>query len=162
MRSFNAGITVGKYPICSWSTDTYINWLTSNSVNLGFKALGGIAGIVGGGALIATGAGAVAGAGMIAGGLGMITDSVREVYNHSLTPDQAQGNSNSGDVVYSSNKIQIVAYKMTVRNEIAKVIDDYFSMYGYKINRVKLPNLTGRTNWNYVNNRKKYYSFRFT
>ena len=150
MRSFNSGITVAKYPICSWNTDTYINWLTSNSVNLGMKAIGGIAGIVGGGALIASGAGAVAGIGMIGGGIGMITNAVQEVYNHSLTPDQAQGNSNSGDVVYSRNKIEIAAYKMSIRSEYAQVIDNYFSMYGYKVNLLKIPNITGRTNWNYV------------
>ena len=31
-----------------------------------------------------------------------------------------------------------------------KIIDDYFSMFGYKVNTVKVPNTTGRTNWNYV------------
>ena len=150
MRSFNSGITVAKYPICSWNTDTYINWLTSNSVNLGFKAVGGVAGIVGGAALSLTGGGATVGIGMIAGGIGMITNAVQEVYNHSLTPDQAQGNSNSGDVVYSRGKIEVACYKMSIRSEYAQVIDNYFSMYGYKINRVKVPNITGRTNWNYV------------
>ena len=39
---------------------------------------------------------------------------------------------------------------MSVRSEIAKVIDDFFSMYGYKVNSLKTPNITGRSNWNYV------------
>ena len=39
---------------------------------------------------------------------------------------------------------------MSVREEYAKIIDQYFSMYGYSINEVKLPNITGRSNWNYV------------
>ena len=34
--------------------------------------------------------------------------------------------------------------------DTSKCIDDYFSMYGYKTNRVKIPNITGRPNWNYV------------
>ena len=150
MNSFNSGVTVAKYPICSWSNDAYTNWLTQNSVNLGFKAIGGAVGIIGGAALIATGAGALAGVGMISGGLGMIADSAKEVYNHSLTPDQAQGNSNSGDVVYSSDKVEVVAYKMSIRKEYAIIIDGYFSAYGYKMNRYKIPNITGRENWNYV------------
>ena len=149
-RSFNAGISVGKYPICSWSNDTYTNWLTSNSVNLGMQTTGGILGVVGGAALIATGAGAVTGIGMIAGGIGMIANSVKEDYQHSLTPDQASGNTNSGDVTFSSHKIEVVYYKMTIRNEMAKIIDDFFTMYGYKVNSLKIPNITGRTNWNYV------------
>ena len=149
-KSYNSGITVAKFPICSWTNDTYINWLTSNSVNLGFKAVGGLAGIIGGAALTATGGGATVGIGMIGGGIGMIADTVREVYNHSLTPDQAQGNSNSGDVTFSTGKIDVTAYRMSIRSEMARVIDDYFSIFGYKVNRVKIPNITGRTNWNYV------------
>ena len=150
MNSFNAGISVAKYPICSWSNDVYTNWLTQNGVNLGFKAAGGAIGVVGGAALIATGAGVVTGAGMVAGGIGMIADVVKEGYQHSLTPDQAQGNTNSGDVIYSSGKMNITAYKMSIRSETAQIIDNYFSMFGYKVNLVKVPNITGRTNWNYV------------
>ena len=150
MNSYNSGLTVAKYPICSWNTDVYINWLTSNSVNLGMKVAGGVIGVVAGAAITATGGGATVGIGMIAGGLGMITDSVKEVYEHSLTPDQAEGNTNSGDVTYSANKLEVVAYKMTVRSEYARIIDNYFTMYGYKVNSLKVPNITGRTNWNYV------------
>lgn len=147
---FNSGITCAKYPICSWSNDAYTNWLTSQSVNLGFKAAGGVTGIIAGAALIATGAGAVTGVGMIAGGVGMITDAAKEVYQHSLTPDQAQGNSNAGDVTYSQGRLDILLFKMTIRNEMAKVIDNYFSMYGYKVNLLKVPNINTRQNWNYV------------
>ena len=41
-------------------------------------------------------------------------------------------------------------YKMAIKQEYAKIIDDFFSMYGYKVNEVKIPNITGRQNWNYV------------
>ena len=37
-----------------------------------------------------------------------------------------------------------------VRENEAKHIDDFFSCYGYAINRVKAPNLTGRQYWNFV------------
>lgn len=39
---------------------------------------------------------------------------------------------------------------MSIKAEFAKIIDDYFSIFGYKTNEVKVPNLTGRQNWNYV------------
>ena len=143
LNSFNSGITVGKYPICSWNNDVYTNWLTQNGVNLGFQAVGGVLGIVGGAALTLTGGGATVGVGMIAGGLGMISNAAKEVYNHSLTPDQAQGNSNSGDVAFSSQKLEIRAYKMTVRNETAKIIDRYFDMFGYKVNSLIGANIEG-------------------
>ena len=39
---------------------------------------------------------------------------------------------------------------MSIKAENARVIDEYFSTFGYKVARVKVPNVTGRTNWNYV------------
>ena len=37
-----------------------------------------------------------------------------------------------------------------MRDDEAKRIDDFFSCYGYAINKVKAPNLTGRQYWNFV------------
>lgn len=43
-------------------------------------------------------------------------------------------------------------YKATVciRREFAQIMDDFFDCYGYSIERVKVPNRTGRRSWNYV------------
>ena len=30
------------------------------------------------------------------------------------------------------------------------MVDDYFNCYGYKVNSLKTPNITGRVYWNYV------------
>ena len=37
-----------------------------------------------------------------------------------------------------------------IRPEVAKMIDDYFSMYGYLVNVVKNPSIHNRTKWTYV------------
>ena len=47
-------------------------------------------------------------------------------------------------------KLTFTPYKMSIKEEYAKIIDNFFSMFGYKVNVVKVPNITGRTNWNYV------------
>lgn len=39
---------------------------------------------------------------------------------------------------------------MRCKAEYLRIIDDYFTRFGYKINRVLTPNLTGRRNFNYV------------
>ena len=41
-------------------------------------------------------------------------------------------------------------YKHSIRPEYARIIDDYFSAYGYAVKTIKTPNTNGRTNWNYV------------
>lgn len=48
------------------------------------------------------------------------------------------------------NRLNIYIEQQTITYDYAKRIDDYFSMYGYKTNMLKVPNITGRRNWNFV------------
>lgn len=44
-------------------------------------------------------------------------------------------------------------YKLHVRDDEAKRIDDFFSVYGYAINKVETPNISGRQYWNFIKTR---------
>ena len=99
--------------------------------------------------MIATGAGAVAGAGMIAGGIGGITNSMMTQYQHTFDPTSARGNTNAGAVNVCADRNGFYGYKMSIKQEYAKMIDDYFSMFGYKVNRVGTPHIWARTYWDY-------------
>ena len=149
-RSFNYGITAPKYPICSWSSDAYTNWLTENGINIAVSYGTSIGAMVGGAVMIATGAGAGVGAGMIASGALGIAGELKQNYEHSLTPPQSRGNTNSGDICFASSSMDIPAYKMSIRAEYARSIDNYWSKFGYKVNRLKTANQIGRQTWNYV------------
>lgn len=148
--SYNYGITGAKYPICSWQTDLYTNWLTQNSVNLTTSLVGAGVSMAGGLIGIASGAGALVGAGAIVGGITTVINSVKSIAEHSYTPPQSNGNANAGDITFSAHKMNLPMHKMCIRNEYAKIIDGFFDMYGYKVNSLKVPNLRGRRNWNYV------------
>lgn len=144
------GILAGKFPTCGWVNDTYTNWLTQNAVNIGIGVVSSGLELVGGAALSMTGAGAGAGAsGMISGALG-IANSVGQVYQHSLIPNSARGNTNGGDINTCHNKNKFFFIGMTIKMEYARIIDEYFSMYGYKVNRVKIPNTNHRQRWWYT------------
>lgn len=147
--NLSEGISACKYPIGSWSGDVYTNWLTQNGLNIGTSLGGGALGILGGIGSIMAGA-VPTGAGMIASSVMGIANTVNEVNKHSKIPDQVSGNSNAGDVIYSMGKSTFTAYKRCIRSEYAKIIDEYFKRQGYKINRIKVPNLSGRQNFNYV------------
>lgn len=131
-----------KLPICSWQSDVYTNWLTQNAVNIPVNIFGGVASIISG-----ISANSAAG---IAGGLSNIANTIGQIYEHSLTPPSVQGNINSGDVNFTLGLSNPIIYNMTIKEEYARVIDNYFSMYGYATHLVKLPNLRNRSNWNYV------------
>ena len=149
----NYGITFGKVPVCAWTTDYYTNWLTQNGVNTQASYIS--AGLTAFGSLgLATLTGGLAGVGLVTHGLtsGMqqVTNAVAEEHKAQTTPPQAHGDISTGDMVYALKRNSISCYFMSVRKEVAQVIDGYFSMYGYKVNSVKVPNITGRQNWNYV------------
>lgn len=144
------GLNLGKFPICSWNTDVFTNWLTQNGVNIGISLASSALQIAGGAGAALTGAGAGLGASQMLSGVLGVSNSLGQIYQHSLQPAQAEGNINSGDVTFASSNLTFTLYQMSIKSEYARVIDEYFNMYGYKVNRVKTPNITGRRNWNYV------------
>ena len=75
--------------------------------------------------------------------------SMAERMEHSRIPNSAQGTFN-GDILTAEGKNTFYIYNMSIKQEFARQIDEYFSLVGYKVNRVKYPNITGRQNWNYV------------
>lgn len=149
INSFNFGINGGKFPVCSWSSDTFTNWLVNNAINIGVSAISSIGQTAFGAGQFMAGD-LVGGLGTMASGISGIANSVGQIYQHSLIPDQVRGNTNSGEITYSSNKNVFTLFRFSIRKEYAEIIDNFFNMYGYKINLVKQPNLTGRQNWNYV------------
>ena len=131
----------GKLPTCSWTNDTYTNWLTQNAVNIPLNILENGAKLVGG-ALT----GNIASVGS---GLSGITGTVAQIYEHSLAPETAKGGVNQGDLNFASN-ISYTIHKMSIKEEYAKIIDGYFDMFGYKVNTVKVPNSNHRQRWWYT------------
>jgi len=39
---------------------------------------------------------------------------------------------------------------MSIKAQYAKRIDDYFTMFGYKVNALKVPETHSRAQWNYI------------
>lgn len=150
LNSFNYGIAGGKLPVCPWVNDAYTNWLVENGVSMAIQGITAVGSMILGAGMIMTGAGAPAGLALMAGGAGTIANLYGENYKASLTPDQANGNVSVGDVTYSAGKAGFTAYKLSIRKERAKAIDNYFTMFGYKVNELKVPELNSRTKWNYI------------
>ena len=136
------GITAGKLPICSWNSDYYTNWLTQNAVNIGLNNINTAVGAV---SNFARGD-IIGGAMSLINGIGQ---NVAKQYQAEMVPNQAKGNTNCGDFNFSEN-LHLSVVTMNVRAEYAKIIDDWFDLFGYKTSRLKIPNQTGRRYWNYV------------
>lgn len=140
-------LALGKYPTCAWSSDAFTNWLTQNSVNM-TVSLGLTAGAIAG--TIATGgATAPALAGAVMSVAGNIGNTIGQFYQSSLLPNISGGQAN-GDVIWSCNRNMFTFRQMRVKTEYLKIIDDYFTRFGYAVKSLAMPNITGRRYWNYV------------
>lgn len=158
-NALDYSVTGPKFPVCSWKSDSYTNWLTQNSVNMETKwrqsLVGGLVqgGLTIGGAVASgnIGLGLVAGAAAVGSG---IIQEAREQHlaktQANFTPDQVSGNTGAGDFLWAKYRSPFTFIPMSIKPQIARCIDEYFSQFGYKCNRVKVPNITGRRNWNYV------------
>lgn len=74
---------------------------------------------------------------------------VAQVKTASTQPNHARGQQSS--TVFCAMGYQGFHYMpYRIQGQFARIIDDFFSMFGYKTNRVKVPNRNGRKAWNYV------------
>lgn len=139
-RDDDESLPLAKYPTCGWSADSYINWLTQNSVNLSSQIFN------------TTTAPLTNSLNPISLG----TTTVNQVYSLMNTFHQAellpsiQGTQPTGNVNYGAKRNTFTIKQMHSKIEYLKIIDNFFSMFGYKINELKVPNVTGRPNWNFV------------
>lgn len=153
--NYEQGLSMGNFPVCAWDADVYKLWLAQNqnqqnvsTVSAGLKIAGGaIAGIAG----LSTGNFAVAGSGALVAvnGVQQIAEMLAQRKDMQIQPPQAQG-SFSSSVNITVGKQNFTFYLKSVSAEQGKVIDDYFTMYGYKINQVKKPNLHARPGYTYI------------
>lgn len=149
LNNYDESIVLGKFPVGGWNSDVYTNWITQNGINIASSIASDVGSIALGGAMI-TGGASISGAGAVINGVTGIASTVGSVYKHSLIPNQARGNTNIGDYSYAYGLTELVFKRISIKNEYARIIDDFFSMFGYKVNRVKVPNITGRSQWNFI------------
>ena len=127
--NYDYGIPLAKYPICSFQTDAYTNWLVTNSVNIlgykltndemnmysaGFNGLQSMFGSIGqmasgdylGGSMSAVG-------GMLNTGISM-AHSVESMKSHDLTPPQMTLAQSTGDITMSQGYTAPRIYNVSI------------------------------------------------
>lgn len=147
-KNYDEIVPLAKYPPCAWTNDAYTNWLTQNAVNIQSQFLSLGASTVGSVANIAMGN--VAGG--ITGGLSVAQQTLGIIgeFRKADMLSNVQHGENSGDVNFAFRKNTFTFKKMSAKTEYLKIIDDYFTRFGYAIKKIDNPHLTGRRNWNYI------------
>lgn len=139
--NIDESLALSGFPQFGFAIDTFRAWLAQNSNSTYISAATSILGIIGGAA--------TANPMAIAGDVIGLTSTVNNVVMASFKADQARGAQGSSTLVGTREK-NFYFYNRHIREDYAKIIDDYFSMYGYATHTTKVPNINSRPSWNYV------------
>lgn len=70
--------------------------------------------------------------------------------SHAMIPNSAHGNMSTPYIHAQINNNSIFYYVKTIKNSFAERIDNFFEMYGYQVNQLKVPAIHTRRFWNFV------------
>lgn len=147
-KMYNEKLTISNFPQCAFTVDTFKAWVAQNQNQLALSTVSAVAQTVAGGAAMYASGGLV-GAGATLSGIQQIGSLVASISDKSTLPPHAKGG--GGSIINMANQIKgFQFYYAYIRNEFARIIDDYWTMYGYPTHRVKIPNRVIRPHWNYV------------
>lgn len=82
-------------------------------------------------------------------GVGSIVGTIGDVLKETHDTSELSGAS-GGSVLWSQHILDTFVQVRQVREEYARIADNYFSMFGYKVCRLKVPNIATRPSWNFV------------
>lgn len=171
-------VTLQGYPTLGWITEYYNTWLAQNSniINLkmereqmnyeynvaGQKAgqVGQLVGAVGSGISGNYGGAVQSGfnLGIEQGMMGQtemnhfynIYDMMAQKEKQAMLPNQGSlAGSNATLLGYDLMDNNIFT-RYTIKRQYAERIDKFFDMFGYMTNKIKIPNINNRPNWNYI------------
>lgn len=157
--NYDAGISITGFPQCAFNSDTFKLWAAKNmfgtvvdtAVNVG-KIVGGVAALSsvpatgGASAPVAGGAGIA----MIGSGAAGIASTIGNYVKASKEPNRTAGGGAKNNLLTAMGYNRFDFYIRRIKAAHARTIDDYFTMFGYQTNRVKIPSLSSRPYFNYV------------
>lgn len=152
---YSKALDMTKFPTCAWNIDTYKAYIAQrDSTILGNLAnsafAGGASGLLHGGVqggLVGTAGGLVNGV----ASSGLIRDVVNDLTGNSkyIMTNETRGRMDSNILVQSKQK-DFYFNEMCITPEKMRMIDDYFTMYGYAIKEIKTPTINVRRHFTYV------------
>ena len=161
-NDYDSGLTISSFPQCAWVGDAFKAWWAQNRASVvtsGISSVLGTAITVGASivnpALGAASAGVQFGAQVSRLNAGInaasnVANVLAKVGDLQNTPPQIHGQTQTDSLNTGLGRVEFSCYKMSIKAEYAKIIDDYFTRYGYATRRNKVPNRDARPHWTYT------------
>lgn len=153
-KNYDRGLVLSNFPTVAWSGDAWKAWWAQNKGSV-------TSSMIASAMTTMTSVGTSAVAGNVTGAATTAVMGQQNLFNqaHSLfgkkqdlenTPPQVHGQVQCDSLNAQMSKVQYTFEHQTVRKPFAKLIDDYFTMFGYAQNCLMIPNLHARPHWTYI------------
>lgn len=136
-----AGVALQTFPPIPYSYSAYQQYIATHINTLGLQLVETVGGVVAG-AFTGGAGGALYAAAGIPNMIASHMDMARE-------PRQMRGQL-SGNWLAAIGKNAVYLHRYTIRAEYARIVDDYFSRYGYRVDTLKTPSFKNRPKWDYL------------
>lgn len=163
-RNYNEFFVMKCFPRVGYDIDGFKMWLAQNWGTLITAGVGSLGGAIAGmkfpsvNDVVSSGnlgsditADRISGA-SYNGGAGPVMlafGTMMQIAQHTQMPSYAKNNP-TADAQWTEGLRAIGFCDMHITANYAKRIDDFFDMFGYKTNEVKVPNINSRPHWNYI------------
>lgn len=138
------GVTIMFDVQLAYAGDSFKSWLAGNRGGIASSIIStGISSAITG---AVTGNPAIGAARLAAG----ITETAGKIVDASSDPLTVSGSMSGTTLPYITKNLKFEMSLVSPYYSNIKSIDDFFSMYGYRTNRLKVPNVNTRPLWNYV------------
>lgn len=156
----NQGMSVvyDNFPSCPYANDTYKAWASqygfSRAASLGATVASGLINIAGAGIFsktnfVGSAVKLAAGSAAIDTGRELVSQAV-DKQQHQIHSQQMQGGISQAGLNYATSRIGFRVKEYRPRLEAIKRIDGFFTRYGYRVDRVKVPYMNNRKFVNFV------------
>ena len=153
-NNFENSVTYAETVQCAWTKNAYATWQAQQGPANAMKAIAGattvFAGVIAGLATGGTSTLGMLGAGALMGGISQTMGAVDERLAAARQPNIPRGAYTTGSMNMATGRTGFEAYHFALNPDCARRFDEYFNMYGYEVDRVKVPEMDSRANFNYV------------
>ena len=147
-------LTLADFPQCSWLSNAFYSWYAQSRNSRALTANVNFAKLAAGTIMMAMpGLGTVAGAATVGSAISNIASQFGQYQDKQAIPDTAKGQVLNDNLNFARNTVSPRYYIFAPQADVAESIDNFLTMYGYKVNKLKVPETKSRTSWNYVETR---------
>ena len=152
-KAWDYGIALSNFPQNSWVGDTFKAWLAQNKWSMVGDLLGATAQMAFGITRMATSTREVTrniGEETLTSGVVNITKMAGRIADMSNMPNKVHGITQANYLTQNAKRYKFSIYSQTIWGEYAEIIDKYFTMFGYAVNKLGTPDICQRLNWTYI------------